>query len=238
MKNKKYSNKIVLITGTSRGIGKFLAEYFLAEDAFVFGVSRTNSTNDNNKYFHYTADITETSDVINIMHDIRKRKGRLDIVINNAGVASMNSVILTPDSIARKIFDVNVIGTFNISRESAKLMINKKYGRIINFSTIAVPMHINGEAIYASSKIAIEEFTRIFAKEVGHCGITVNTIGPSPINTDLIKNVPKSKIDNIVKNMPLKRLGLFRDVSNVIDFFCSDNSDYITGQTIYLGGVS
>jgi 3-oxoacyl-[acyl-carrier protein] reductase len=125
-----------------------------------------------------------------------------------------------------------------MSRESAKLMMKQKYGRIINFSSVAVPMNIEGEAIYASSKAAIETFSKVFAREVASYGITVNVIGPSPILTDLIAKVPEQKIQDLVNKMPLKRLGEFRDVENVIDFFASEASSYITGQVIYLGGVS
>ena len=234
----KYENKIVLITGTSRGIGEFLMNYFLDEGAVVFGVSKGEVHKNNSSYIHNIGDVTKTKDVSNIIHNIRKNTGRLDIVINNAGIASMNSTILTPERVARKVFDVNFICTFNVSRESAKLMMAKKNGRIINFSSIAVPMNICGEAIYASSKIAVEEFTRIFSKEVAEYGITVNCVGPSPINTSMIENIPKSKIDKIIDNMSIKRWGEFKDVKNVVNFFCSDDSDYITGQTIYLGGVS
>ncbi len=99
-------------------------------------------------------------------------------------------------------------------------------------------MHIEGEAIYASSKAAIEEFSRVFAREVARFGSTVNVIGPSPIMTDLIAKVSPEKIQNLVNKMPLSRLGEFKDVENVIDFFASEASQYITGQVIYLGGVS
>lgn len=238
MMGKMYKDKVILVTGASRGIGAFLVNYFLKEGAFVYGVSRTEITNESSSYVHSIADVTNTKDVANVIYNIRKSIGHLDIVINNAGIASMNTVLLTPESAARKILEVNFIGTFNVSRESAKLMMRKKHGRIVNFSSVAVPMHIEGEAIYASSKIAIEEFTRIFAREVAEFGITVNTLGPSPIITSLIENVPKNKIDKVIEGLAIKRLGEFRDVRNVVDFFCNNDSDYITGQTIYLGGAS
>ncbi len=236
--SKRYERKVILITGTSRGIGEYLKNYFLEEGATVFGISRTEVADNNYSYSHIIGDVTKTEDVAKAIYSIRKKAGSLDIVINNAGIASMNTVLLTPERIARRVFDVNVIGTFIVSRESAKLMMGKRYGRIVNFSSVAVPMHIDGEAIYASSKIAVEEFTRVFSKEVVQYGITVNSIGPSPISTGLIQNVPKNKLDKLVEAMPIKRLGEFRDVRNVVDFFCSEDSDYITGQTIYLGGVS
>jgi len=115
-------------------------------------------------------------------------------------------------------------------------MSKNKYGRIVNFVTIAVPLKLEGEAIYAASKGAIEKLTQVLAKEVASFNITCNSIGPTPIETDLIKAVPQEKIQRIVDSLAIKRLGDFEDIANVIDFYISRSSGYITGQTIYLGG--
>jgi 3-oxoacyl-[acyl-carrier protein] reductase len=117
-------------------------------------------------------------------------------------------------------------------------MIRNNFGRIINFSTVAVPMNLEGEMIYASSKAAVEKLTKIMALELGNYDITVNAVGPSPIETDLIKNVPKNKIQDLINRQGKKRLGECRDIINVIKFFVSKESDFITGQIIYLGGVN
>ena len=124
---------------------------------------------------------------------IRKEFGRLDVLVNNAGIAAMNHSLLMPLSTARNVMDTNFTGTFLLSREAAKLMQKRKFGRIINFSTVAVPFHLEGEAVYAASKAAVEELTRILAREFAELGITVNAIGPTPINTDLIRGVPQEK---------------------------------------------
>ena len=150
----------------------------------------------------------------------------------------MNHSLLTPGSTCDEILNTNVKGTFLICRESAKIMKKRRFGRIVNFSSIAIPMKLEGEALYASSKSAIETFTKIIAFEYSNFGITCNTIAPTPIKTDLIKNVPSEKIKSIVDKLAIKRLGKFEDLSNVIDFFIKPESDYITGQTIYLGGIS
>ena len=113
----------------------------------------------------------------------------------------------------------------------------KKFGRIVNFSTVAVPLSIEGESIYASSKSAVNTLTKILSKEFGKFGITVNLIGPTPIKTDLIRSVPENKLNKLIKTQSIKRYGNFRDVSNVIDFFINEKSDFITGQKIYLGGI-
>ena len=168
---------------------------------------------------------------------IRRSHGNLDILINNAGIASMNHSLLTKIDTVQKIFNTNVVGTFLFCREAAKLMHKNKYGRIVNFTTVAVPLNLEGESIYASSKAAINSITKILSKELAHYGITVNSIGPTPIKTDLIKSVPKNKINDLINNQAIKRFGTLKDISNVIDFFIDDESDFITGQTLYLGGI-
>ena len=112
-----------------------------------------------------------------------------------------------------------------------------KIGRIVNFSTVAVPMDLDGEMVYASSKAAIEKMTRIMAKELAPYNITVNAIGPTPVYTDLIKVVPKDKVDELLDKQIIKRLGEYKDIENLMDFFTNDKSDFITGQIIYLGGL-
>ena len=160
---------------------------------------------------------------------IQKRHGRLDIVINNAGIASMNHILLTPIATINRIMATNFLGTTLVSRESAKLMQRSRYGRIVNFSTVAVPLRLQGEAIYAASKAAVKSITRIMARELGDLGITVNAVGPTPVETDLIKAVPPDKIKNIIDGMAIKRLGTFDDVANVVEFFTRRESSYVTG---------
>jgi 3-oxoacyl-[acyl-carrier protein] reductase len=168
---------------------------------------------------------------------IKERHERLDIAINNAGIALTNHILLTPVGMVDKIMDTNLKGTFLVCRESAKLMRKRRCGRIVNFGTIAVPLSLEGEAIYAATKSAVVTLTRVMARELAEFGVTCNVIGPTPIGTDLIQGVPSEKIDQVVSHLAIKRLGRFEDVANVIDFFIKPESDYITGQVIHLGGV-
>ena len=230
-------NQIILITGSRKGIGYQLVQYYLDNDCTVIGCSRSESTINNSKYKHYILDVSNEEQVVNMYKDIRKVYGRLDVLINNAGMASLNHSLLTPVSTVKKLFDTNFLGTFINSRQAVKLMQKNKFGRIINFTTVAVPLNLEGEAIYSSSKCAVEQFSKVFAKEISSMGITINSVGPTPIQTDLIKAVPKSKIDELLNQQAIKRLGEFEDVINVINFFIQKDSNFITGQTIYLGGV-
>lgn len=228
---------VVLITGTRRGIGRYLAEHFVRGGALVEGCSRTVPEWELENYTHHCLDVADETQVKAMFSSIRKRQGRLDILINNAGVASMNHILLTPVDTVDRIMATNFLGVFLMCREAAKLMQRRRYGRIVNVSTIAVPMRLEGESVYAASKSAVVTFSRILARELAGAGITCNVVGPAPIETDLIRGVPPEKIDAIVNRLAIKRLGRFEDVANVIDFFVKPESDYVTGQVIYLGGV-
>ena len=232
----KINNKII-ITGTSKGIGNYLANYYLDAGYIVFGCSRSSLNINSKNYYHFNLDISNERDVKEMFKKIRVDHGGVDILINNAGIASMNHSLLTNIETVNKIFSTNVTGTFLFCREAAKLMQRKRYGRIINFVTVAVPLNLEGEAVYASSKAAVSSLTKILANELSSYNITVNAIGPTPIETDLILSVPRDKIQNIINQQAIKRFGTFEDTSNVIDFFINDKSDFITGQIIYLGGI-
>lgn len=229
---------VILITGASKGIGRAIYEHYLAAGWQVIGCSRSEMDESAKNQHHYSVDITDEVAVHEMFSLIRKEFGRLDVLVNNAGIAAMNHSLLMPLSTSRNVMDTNFTGTFLLSREAAKLMQKRKFGRIINFSTVAVPFHLEGEAVYAASKAAVEELTRILAREFAELGITVNAIGPTPINTDLIRGVPQEKIQALINRQAIKRPGKFEDIFNLIDFLVKPESDFITGQVIYLGGVS
>ena len=237
-KKKKMPNKpVTLITGTRKGIGKKLVEYYVELGHEVIGCSRSEIDWELEGYTHFCCDVSDEKSVKKIFKFIRKNFNRLDNLINNAGVASMNHAMLTPTSMVEKILATNIVGTFIFCREAAKLMNRNKYGRIINFSTTAVPLKLEGEAAYGFSKAAVVNWSQVFAKEVSEMGITVNVVGPTPMETDLIRNVPNEKIKNLVDRQSIKRMTYFEDIINVIDFYLSKQSSFITGQTIYLGGL-
>lgn len=229
--------KTILITGNRKGIGRYLTEYYLDLGFNVAGCSRTQSDLVHPDYIHFVCDVSVESQVVSTVKSVIKHFGEINILINNAGKASLNHSILTPSSTVKDLFETNYLGSFLFSRECSKNMIKSKWGRIINFSTIAVPLNLEGEMAYSSSKSAIEKMSSILSKELSNYNITVNTIGPTPIYTDLIKVVPKDKVNEILLKQTIKRFGKFDDVSNVIDFFINKKSSFITGQTIYLGGL-
>ena len=229
---------VALVTGSRKGIGKYISERLLSQGFLVVGCSRQPSDWDCDNYLHITADVGDESDVKKLVNHIHKHFGRLDVLVNNAGTASMNHSLLTPATTVDRLMNVNLRGTFLVSRESAKIMQRRKFGRIINMTTVAVPMQLEGESIYAASKSAVETLTKVMGRELASFGITVNAVGPSPVDTDLIRNVPATAIQAIVDRLAIKQPGTFQDVFNVVDFFIRPESGSITGQVIYLGGVS
>jgi 3-oxoacyl-[acyl-carrier protein] reductase len=228
---------VVLVTGARKGIGRHLAEHFLAKGALVEGCSREPTDLAHARYHHHNVDVTSEPQVVAMVADIARRHKRLDVAINNAGVASMNHALLTPMASAERVMATNFLGTFVVCREAAKLMRRQRRGRIVNLGSIAVPLNVEGEAVYAASKSAVVTFTRTLARELAEWNITCNVVGPAPIETDLIRGVPHEKIQALLDRLPLSRAGRYEDVANVVDFFTDPASGAVTGQVIYLGGA-
>lgn len=228
---------VTMITGTSRGIGRQLAEHYLERGHRVVGCSRGEADWTARGYTHHAVDVADEGAVRQMFAAVRKTFGGLDHLVNNAGVASMNHSLVTPASTVRKLLETNVVGTFLFSREAAKLMRKRGSGRIVNFTSVAVPLKLEGEAAYAASKAAVESLTQVLAREFEEFGITVNAVGPGPVDTDLIGSVPDRKIQELLARQAVSRLGTFEDVIHAVDFFLRPESGMITGQILYLGGV-
>ena len=229
--------QVTLITGTRKGIGKFLAEHYVRKGHEVIGCSRAKPEWALEHYRHFETDVADEKAVRAMFSAVRKDYGRLDHLINNAGIASMNHSLLTPVATVQSILSTNVVGTFLFCREAAKLMQPRRWGRIINFTTVATPLKLEGEAIYAASKAAVRSLTEVLAREFAPFGVTVNSVGPTPIETDLIRSVPKERMDRLIARQAFPRMGTFEDIANVTDFYLRPESGFITGQNLYLGGI-
>ena len=227
----------ILVTGASRGIGAHLVKHYLALNDIVIGCARGAAPLTHERYTHAEVDVTDESAVRTLCGDIRARFAGLDVLINNAGIASMNPVALTPLDTAREIMTTNFLGTFVFTHAGLRLLRSSKAGRIVNFTTVAVPMRLDGEAIYAASKSAVETFTRIVAREAAAFGVTCNAVGPSPIKTQLTAGVGEDKIERLIARQAIARWAEPADVANVIDFFLRPESAMVTGQIVYLGGA-
>jgi 3-oxoacyl-[acyl-carrier protein] reductase len=227
----------MLITGTRKGIGQYLAEYYVTKGFNVIGCSRGAADHPPKNYQHFCLDVADEKKVKQMFSIIRKQYGKLDVLINNAGMASMNHALLTPLDTIHKVLNTNVVGTFLFCREAAKLMQRHRYGRIVNFATVATRLKLEGEAIYAASKASVISLTETLSREFAEWGITVNAIGPTPVETDLIRSVTHEKLERLLNRQAIPRFAEFKDISNVIDFFIRPESNFITGQILYLGGV-
>jgi len=227
----------VLITGTTRGLGRFLAEHYLAQGDTVIGCGRGESTLGHPGYSHHRLDIGREDDVAALCRAIRASHDGLDVLINNAGAASMNAFALTPPATARRILETNVLGPMAVTHGAIRLLRGAASPRIVNLSTVAVPLRLAGEAVYAASKAAIESFTRVLAKEVGPLGITCNCVGPSVIRTALTAGVPDDALRRLVAQQAIPVEATPADVAHIIDFFLHPESRLVTGQVVYLGGL-
>jgi 3-oxoacyl-[acyl-carrier protein] reductase len=226
----------LLVTGTTRGIGRHLAEHYLAQGDVVIGCGRSAASIEHPRYSHHAVDVGSEEAVTALCAEIRKAHGGLDVLINNAGSASMNAFMLTPPATSRRLFETNVIGPMQLTHGAVRLMRKSPAARVVNVTTIAVPLRLAGEAIYAASKAAVESFTRIVAKELGPMGITCNAVGPSVIRTKLTGSVPAEKLQRLLAEQSVPHEATPADVANVIDFFLRPESRMITGQIVYLGG--
>lgn len=236
-----YKNKVVIITGASRGVGLEITKHFIHNNATVIGLSRGISSFTHEHYSHFSLDLGNPESIVTCFNNIKKQFKKIDILINNAALLTSQYAMIMPIKNAVDMVNVNLLGVFFVSRESAKLMRTKEPGRIINIGSMASSLEPIGDSIYAATKSAITSLANIMAKELSAANVTCNTIAISAFETDMLKShsaTAQVKIKEIISNLPIPRMATADDIFNVIDFFASDRSSYITAQTIYLGGIN
>ncbi|MDT0380963.1 SDR family oxidoreductase [Streptomyces sp. DSM 42041] len=228
-----------MITGTRTGIGRSLAEHFLETGHDVIGCSRKPSAIDHPRYGHHQVDVTDLSQVKKMFRAVRKEHGHLDALINNAGTSTMNHFMTTPESVARDIFDVNFFAVLNCCREAVKLLrkSDEPSAAILNVSTIAVPWALEGHLAYSASKSAVEQLVRVMSKELSGFGVRVNAIGLPPVRTVLTRTVAQSHIDALIERQAIRRMCTTSDITGPVEFLIGRQSAFVTGETLFLGGV-
>jgi len=233
-----YQGKNVLVTGSRRGVGRMISEHFLNSGATVIGFAKGESSIDHPSYRHFQVDVAVPAEVQAAFGQIAKSFSGVDILINNAAVLTSQYAMIMPPAAAQAMLNVNLFGAFMVSREAAKTMRKRKWGRIINIGSMAASLEPIGDSVYAATKAGISTMTNVFAKELGPLNVTCNTVGITAIDSDMLAQLPRHKIEEIIAGLPVPRFAQADDILNVIDFFASERSSYITAQTVFLGGVN
>ena len=230
--------KVVLISGASRGIGAAIAIHLASLGYKVIGTARSefkfDKTSDN--LIPLKLDITCRESIKDCAAKLKEQNLLPDILINNAGITSDQLFLRMKDDEWDKVLATNLTGTFNLTKAFIKNMIKNRYGRIINISSISGLMGNPGQVNYSSAKAGLSGFTKSLAKEVGSRNITVNSVAPGFIETDMTSFLDEDSKNTIIKDIPLNRLGSPEDVSELVAFLAGDESQYITGQTISIDG--
>jgi len=234
----KYAGRVALVTGSRQGVGAIIARHFLAEDATVIGLDKGEATITHEAYRHVQVDIADAAAITGAFAALRKTVASIDIVVNNAAVLTSQYSLIMPASAAEAMLRVNLLGPFLVSREAAKLMRKGRWGRIINIGSMAASLEPIGDSVYAATKAGLATLANVMAKEFGSFNVTCNTLAISAIETDMLGQLPRQKVDAIIATLPIPRLAQADDILNVIDFFASERSGYITAQTVFLGGVN
>ena len=204
----------------------------------MLGVSRGEATIKSDHYHHIKVDLADADAIITAFRAVRNLVPRVDIVINNAALLTSQYSMIMPPAAAQAMVNVNLLAPFIVSREAAKLMRKTKWGRIINIGSMAASLEPVGDSVYAACKAGLSTLANVMAKEFGSFNITCNTLAITAIDSDMLRQLPRDKIEAIIAALPIPRFADIDDILNVIDFFAAERSAYITAQTVFLGGVN
>ncbi len=231
--------KISIVTGGARGIGKTIADSLKERGnrVFIWDVSEDGKkTADELGVRFMRVDVSDYEDVGRNVKTVLEDVGRIDILINNAGITRDNLLLRMSEEEFDSVIRVNLKGTFNTTRAVLPSMIKNRWGRIVNISSVIGIIGNKGQANYAASKAGIIGFTKSVAKEVATRGITVNAIAPGFIETEMTERLPDDVKTAYLKSIPMGRLGNTDDVANLVLFLVSDSASYITGQVVHIDG--
>jgi 3-oxoacyl-[acyl-carrier protein] reductase len=242
----RLDNKVAVITGGYRGIGRALAvslakqgAYIVAADVLDEGIGKETLAMveaAGSKGELVRCDVTNGQAVEDAFKELHKRLGRLDILINNAGIARDQLLLRVSDEDIQKTFAVNVTGAIHCAKEAIRPMMRARSGRIINMASVVAEMGNPGQTVYSASKAALIGLTKTLAREYASRGITVNAVAPGYIDTDMTKNLPEEAKKFMLGQVPLGRIGQPEDIAAAVSFLCSDEASYITGQVLRVNG--
>ncbi len=239
------NDKLVLVTGASRGIGRAIALTLGSTGATVIGTATSNEgasnitklfTENNINGKGMRLDVTDNEQISDLMKNITEDFGSIDILINNAGITRDNILVRMKDDEWDDIINTNLNSVYKISKKVLRGMIKKRSGRIISITSVVGAMGNAGQTNYAAAKAGIMGFTKSLAREVGVRGITVNAVAPGFIETDMTEQLPENQKAALALQIPMGRLGTVDEVAHTVLFLASETSSYITGQTIHING--
>lgn len=239
-------NKVALVTGASRGIGREIALGLSKKGVNVAITYNSNASKAEEvveelkkngvKAIAIKGDSSVEEDVLSIVKTVEEELGTIDILVNNAGITKDNLLIRMKSEDWDDVLNVNLKGVFLCTKAVVRSMMKKKYGKIINISSVVGVTGNAGQGNYSASKAGVIGFTKSMAKELASRGIRVNAIAPGFIKTDMTDVLKDEIKEELLKNIPLGELGSPKDISNVVNFLASEESDYITGQVINVNG--
>ena len=231
--------KKVLITGATRGIGKSMAETLFSQNYKIIGTATSDEGVEilNSKGFlGIKLDLNNADSLNHISEKLKEEHKDISILINNAGITKDNIVLRMSDDEWGDVINIHLNGMFKLCKTVLKGMIKSRWGRVINITSASASLGNRGQSNYAAAKAGVEAFSKSLSKEVGPRGITVNCVAPGFIETDMTSYIDEKAKEELIKQIPLGRFGKPEEISQIIDFLVSDQSSYITGQTIHVNG--
>ena len=225
---------MIVVTGASKGLGRAICDRLVEKNIDVFGLARNV---ENVPFSSLSCDVSLYESVKAVAQQLKTDGAKVTGLVNAAGIASMNLAVTTPQSVAQKIINTNLLGTIYCCQLIAPLMLRNKQGSIINFSTIAVALGLKGESIYAASKAGVEGFSRSFAREMADFNVKVNCIAPGPIDTSLLKGITAKQINKIVVQQIIPKQFKSDSVADLVELLMDRRSDSLSGQVLHIGGA-
>ena len=231
--------KTALITGASRGIGNAIALHLKNEGYRVLGTATTQASAsklEDQGIEGLVLDLNSFNSKEQLWEEVESKKIQISVLVNNAGITRDNIVLRMSEDEWQDIMNVNLNGTFYLSKKVLKMMLKLKWGRIINITSTSASIGNRGQSNYSAAKAGVEAFTKSLAREVGKRNITINSIAPGFIDTDMTQQSDGVNADELIKEIPLGRFGKPDEVAHLASFLCSEEASYITGQIIHING--
>lgn len=232
----KFENKVAVVTGGSKGIGASICEYFVNNGAKTYSLSRSIPENKTNGVNYLQCDVSDFQNVQDVMTNINKEAGRIDFLINNAGVTKDNLILRMNENDWDTVLDINLKSAFNTAKAVSRIMMGQRYGKIINIGSIVGTTGNAGQSNYSASKAGLVGFTKSLAKELASRNILVNLIAPGYVITEMTEKLNEEQLAAFLDNIPLKRGASGEEIAKVVGFFASDDSNYVTGQVLHVDG--